>query len=117
MDDRIYELSKRIVNLVVPKRSVGVYRLGIKRRERFWLYYFGRSDTDLRRRLAQHVKDALFSHFSFETTETIFEAYRRECREWHMGIAQAKNFIHPRVPKGLPYRCVYCMLLGIQIVR
>lgn len=110
----VYRLSKDIVNRFVPRKTVGVYRLGVKERHGFRVRYFGRSDTNLRKRLLKHADERRFTYFSFEETSTILEAFRQECREWHM-MMKTENVIHPDAPKSLPYRCIYCMVLGAQI--
>ena len=110
MEIRVYNLKPLIIKQIVPKKSVGSYRLGIFSEEQFDVLYFGRSDTNLQRRLLQHSKDGKFSHFTFELTDSLLEAYRLECRDWHMKIPFAKNCTHPFAPKRLPYACPYCLV-------
>ena len=115
MEIRVYNLKPLIIKQIVPKKSVGSYRLGIFSEEQFDVLYFGRSDTDLRRRLLQHAKEGKFSHFTFEETNGLFDAFRQECRDWHMKILNTKNCIHPFAPKRLPYICPYCLIKKIFV--
>jgi len=106
---KVYDLKPCVVNKIVPKKSVGSYRLGILKKDKFEVLYFGRSDTDLNRRLLQHSKEAKFTHFTFEVADSLFHAFRQECRDWHMRISNSKNCVHPFAPKRLPYVCPYCL--------
>lgn len=71
--------------------------------------YVGRSDTDLRRRLLQHLSAGRFDWFAASLTQTANGAFYLECRGWHslrgLGI---RNLIHPASPAGLPIRCPFC---------
>jgi|TARA_Y100000310_G_C20683511_1_gene817540 hypothetical protein len=103
----LLKLCKPVVDGIVSNGLVGVYCLGEKSPKGFHVGYVGRSDTDLRRRLLQHVQSGKFSYFYFVQTETIFDAFRIECREWHR-FFELGNAIHPDAPKNLPYICPYC---------
>ncbi len=103
----ILNLCKPVVDRSVSKNSVGVYCLGKKTPKGFCVGYVGRSDTNLKRRLLQHVQNGKFSQFYFIPTKTIFDAFRMECREWHR-FFELSNVIHPDAPKNLPYICPYC---------
>ncbi len=91
----------------VSKNATGTYFLAKNVNSDIHLKYIGRSDTRLRERLLNHVKIGKYTHFSFQLTNTIYEAYRIECREWHNAI-DLDNKIHPKKPKNLNYRCPYC---------
>lgn len=106
----VHKLKPVEIKQLVPKKSVGSYRLGVFSDENLDVRYFGRSDTDLRRRLLQHAKEEKFSHFTFETANMLFDAFRQECRDWHMNISNIKNCVHPFAPKRLPYVCPYCLI-------
>jgi len=93
----------------IPKNTTGVYFLGIEINKNIHLKYIGRSDTRLRNRLLEHAKAKKYTHFSFQLTKTIFEAYRIECREWHNAI-DLDNRIHPKKPKKLGFKCPYCTI-------
>jgi hypothetical protein len=104
-----YKLKKKEVRQQVPKHSTGTYFLAIRSGEGYLIKYVGRSDTHLRQRLLTHVENNKYTHFSIEITNTIFEAFRLECREWHNSFP-LDNKIHPRKPKRLDYQCPYCTL-------
>ena len=78
-----FKLRKEEVRQRVPKHSTGAYFLAIKMGKNYRIKYVGRSDTHLRQRLLTHVSNKKYTHFSTEITDTIFEAFRLECREWH----------------------------------
>lgn len=94
----------------VPRNATGVYFLASKSDKGFIIKYIGRSDLRLRARLLQHAKVKKYEYFSFQITDTILEAYRIECREYHNAIPFLDNKIHPRKPKNLDYKCPYCNL-------
>ena len=102
-------LTEANVKNSFPKKTTGVYFLGYEKNRVFHIKYIGRSDTRLRSRLLDHLRNDNedYTHFSFELTDTILEAYRIECREWHNAI-DLDNKVHPRNPKKLNYRCPYC---------
>lgn len=102
-------MTKANVKNSVLKNAKGAYFLGNEKNGDFHIKYIGRSDTRLRSRLIDHVKNDNedYTHFSFEITDTILEAYRIECREWHNAI-DLDNKAHPKKPKNLKYRCSYC---------
>lgn len=106
---RYKRLTNANVNCSVPKNATGVYFLGYKRNRDFHIKYIGRSDTRLRSRLIDHARNDNedYTHFSFQITKTILEAYRIECREWHNAV-DLDNRVHPRKPRNLDYCCPYC---------
>jgi hypothetical protein len=92
----------------IPKNATGVYFLANGKIDTPLIKYIGRSDTRLRERLLDHFKRKKYSFFSFQITDTLLEAYRIECREWHNAI-DLDNKIHPKIPKNLSYKCPYCI--------
>jgi hypothetical protein len=112
----IRDLGSRDIVASVPKNATGVYYLGSLNNGEFILKYIGRSDTRLLNRLLDHAKKGCYTKFSFELTETIFHAYRIECREWHNDI-QLDNKVHPRAPKNLPYECPYCKKNKVRCLK
>jgi hypothetical protein len=102
-----YELCESNVLRIIPKNATGTYLLANKKNGCIYVKYTGRSDTRLQKRLLDHVKVGKYSYFTFFITETILEAYKIECREWHNAV-DLDNKIHPRKPKNLNYKCPYC---------
>ena len=79
----------------------GVYVLGREQSGTFSGLYVGRSDTDLKRRLAEHLpaREAnsfirLYApdRFHFQYTATAYEAYRMECSLFHSAQYRAYPF-------------------------
>lgn len=105
-----HSLDRKVIEQVVPRRAVGFYRLGTDENDEFRQEYFGRSDTDLRRRLNQHVTATEHTHFQVQPTRTILDAFKLECGEWHLPTTDTDNCIHPASPKGIDYECPYCLL-------
>ena len=112
---KFFRLTEKKVKEMVPKNATGVYFLANKINDQFVLKYVGRSDTKLRHRLLQHAKTKKYRYFAFQITETLLEAYRIECREYHNAV-DLDNKIHPRKPKNLDYKCPYCNT-GLTEVR
>lgn len=103
-------LDRKVIERLVAPRTVGFYRLGTVCNGTFERRYIGRSDTGLRRRLLEHAVDGRHTHFQAEPTETIYEAFRRECAAWHRANGELENVVHPAAPKFLGYTCPYCQL-------
>ena len=104
------ELTPNNVSQNVERQSKGSYQLGfIDPGGDFLPLYPGRSDTDVRRRLLEHARAAIFTHFRFFPTRRVKEAYLRECRDYHLLREQGiTNIIHPRRPRHLHYECPFC---------
>lgn len=102
------KLHKKTVCRVVPAASVGMYKLGTMMNGRFVERYFGRSDTDLRRRLQTHAITAQDTHFVFRLATSPYAAFRMECAYWHLDLPFARNRIHPAAPAGTWYQCPFC---------
>jgi len=107
MNEVIYKLTEAVVKTLFGKNIIGMYVLGDYEEDYFKVGYVGRSDTDIRKRLLQHSKNNEYDYFFAIPTDTIFEAYKLECREWHR-FFDINNSIHPDAPNNLPYKCPYC---------
>ena len=95
-----------IVSDAVPKGTVGVYRLWNKNNNNFVIKYFGRS-VDIRSRILKHSSKKDFTHFTFEETGDLEEAFRRECRDYHLEIPTVSNERHPGSTSS-ESQCTYC---------
>jgi len=104
-----YKLNIENIKKNIPNDSTGAYFLGYEKNKKFFIKYIGRSDTRLRSRLIDHVKneEEEYTHFNYQITKTLLDAYKIECREWHNDF-ELDNKIHPRKPKNLDYKCPYC---------
>lgn len=101
-------LDTGTIRRVVSKNAIGAYRLFKSVNGIIELAYWGRSDTSLRRRLQEHSRNGKYTHFVIETAESVYEAFRRECRDYHLRIPGIDNRMHPAPPKGSSYSCPYC---------
>ena len=89
------------VKLIAP----GTYVLGESDQGDFDIYYVGRSDKDVNRRLHKH-EDANFE-FMYEYYPSPKAAYFTECRLYHKYDPPA-NRKHPDRPDGTKLRCPVC---------
>jgi hypothetical protein len=103
-----HPLTRHRVREVVSKGQSGFYRLGYILDERFQTTYVGRSDTCLRRRLLDHVRERWQERFIVRPTLSRKEAYRLECLFYHLERAELGNKIHPGKPAGIETECPYC---------
>jgi len=104
-------LDTEAIDKTVSRYAIGAYRLYKETDSSIQLAYWGRSDTSLRRRLKEHARKGTYTHFTTEIAETIFEAFRRECRDYHLRIPDIDNQMHPSPPRNLPYSCLYCVAM------
>ncbi len=94
----------------------GVYVLGREQSGVFRGLYVGRSDTDLRRRLAEHLPareaNAFIrlhapDRFHFQYTATAHAAYGMECTLFHSAQYPASLF-HPDPGQNWDWECPVC---------
>jgi predicted GIY-YIG superfamily endonuclease len=94
----------------------GVYILGRERSGAFYGLYVGRSDMDLKRRLAEHlpgreanpfIRIYAPDRFHCEYTATASEAYRLECTLFHSARYPA-NLFHPDPGPHADWECPVC---------
>lgn len=101
-----------VVRMLVPSGMPGVYLLGrvTATDNSFVPRYIGRSDFNLRQRLANHEKLPLTTHFCFHPCESIEESFTRECFYWHALCDEPwlLNSIHPDSPSQTGLQCPYC---------
>lgn len=105
-----YSLAQERVRQDVTANEPGFYRLGTMVDGQFHPSYFGRSDTDIRRRLLEHAKKGWFTHFRIRPADSVKQAFEQECRDWHLHGEEMTNRIHPARPDGAEYGCPYCDL-------
>lgn len=103
----IYPLSERAIKEHTWPDWAGVYTLyntrdGPPR-------YVGRSDTDVRARLMDHVRKDEYSFFRVTHKKTPLDAWRREANLYHHHKSTLDNKRHPRPPEG--YSCPRCSKL------
>lgn len=107
----VYELNKDNINELVPE-EIGNYRLGFIYNGKFCVRYVGRDDTDVHRRLLEHVtaiangKEPLYyTHFRFVTQTCARNAYLQECEDYHNQNYELDNKIHPAKPDNTDWKC------------
>lgn len=104
-----HQLTALSISLGVPNNRVGYYTL---HDSALTVRYVGRSDTDLRRRLLEHLEDD-YTYFSFSFAATPQEAFHGECAEYHRNYYNPlDNEMHPDKPDALLY-CP-CPVCGAQ---
>jgi hypothetical protein len=79
----------------------------------FLVKYVGRSDTDIRNKLKNHLNDIRFGKikkFAFQYADSTDEAFERECVDYHKyGESQElMNGGHPGKPHGSYRKCPIC---------
>ena len=116
MGSNAYLFSQEIIEKNVPDNCFGNYALGYKNEQTgvFIVLYVGRSDTNLRKRLLDHLgEDKRFKHFKFIKQVDIRQAYLLECKNYHdFGGEDGKllNKVHPDCPSGYAINCPICAL-------
>ena len=107
----VYRLSKENVDAIVPE-SIGNYRLGYCEGNEFIVKYVGRDDTDIHRRLLEHVSKVKngeesedYKYFWFVEQTSSRNAYLRECKDYHNQNYELDNKIHPAKPDNTDWKC------------
>jgi hypothetical protein len=98
-----------VIDTEITQTSAGNYALGYLNDEnKFIVMYVGRSDTDLKARLKQHLdKHPKFKWSYASSSKTAFE---KECKNFHDfgGTEKLENDIHPDRPKNSNWKCPGC---------
>lgn len=107
-----YNLDNETIDNQVKNNRIGNYALGYyDKKNTFIVKYVGRSDTDLNRRLKEHVRDKFDQPlFKYSYATTVEEAYKKECKNYHDFKGGLLNDEHPKLPKGK--KCLYCSHVG-----
>ena len=112
MGNTMYTLDLDTINRLIGDGVIGNYALGLKTNNgSFMVKYVGRSDTNLKQRLIQHLSDEKkYPFFKYHVAQTIKEAYLWECKNFHDfgGEEYLDNKVHPAKPEGLKDTCPYC---------
>ena len=104
----VHRLTADGVNRHVPPEQLGVYKLGYLQRGTFPVYYVGRSDFDLPKRLMDHVREGRYKRFAFTCVQPAEDGYDLECALWHRYYGDLDNHIHPAIPHGYRKTCLVC---------
>jgi len=104
-----FPLDERTINKEVSGVSPGVYVLGPKKGETFYVHFVGRADTDVNAQLKEYI--GKYDRFKFDTSDTLETAFIKECQLYHdfqgpEGRLDNKN--HPERPQGTTWQCPKC---------
>ena len=107
-----YDFDAKSINNVVTSVSAGNYALGyLNKNNEFVVQYVGRSDSDVRERLLQHIGEK-YEAFKFSYATSPKAAFEKECKNYHdFGGEEGKlnNKIHPDIPNDSEScKCPYC---------
>lgn len=113
-----YPLTLQDIETRIKPGRIGNYAYGyINNNGAFIVKYVGRSDSDLHERIKHGLKDMeenpslKYERFKFSYAETIEEAYRKECQNYHDFKGDKgwlANKAHPSSPVGMELRCTIC---------
>ncbi|MEA1955124.1 MAG: hypothetical protein U9N02_01355 [Campylobacterota bacterium] len=72
--------------------------------------YIGRSDSDLKARLLNHVSNEQYKEFKYSYATSQKAAFKKECQNFHDfgGSKKLDNDIHPDRPNGSGLECPIC---------
>ncbi|MFQ5910859.1 MAG: hypothetical protein ACE5IJ_09105 [Thermoplasmata archaeon] len=102
-----YSLGERAVGDHTWSEHPGVYKLMMTRYGP--VRYVGRSDSDVRARLLQHVREGDYNYFWVVHESDPVAAFLRECRLWHRHRGTIDNDkVHPARPAGCREGCPTC---------
>lgn len=107
----VYALNSEEVKKRVESNKKGNYALGnIGEDGLFYVYYVGRSDTDLQTEIIARSSDfTQLSHFMYSYASSAEEAYKKECENYHdFNCPALLNKIHPDCPNGTSCHCPRC---------
>ena len=102
-----YPLTEKGINENVTRQSPGAYALGRSTNGIFHINYVGRSDSDLKKRLRDHIGEN--SEFKYEYYASSEEAFEKECDLYH-SFNPPRNKIHPAQPADSDWQCMICEL-------
>ena len=101
-------LNSAAIDAAVKGVGVGAYALGYMKGQTFEVHYVGRSDTDLKKRLKDHVLEP-YTVFKFGFLPNASAAFVKECELYHdFGMAALDNDKHPDAPKNSALTCPRC---------
>ena len=81
--------------------------LGHSANGKFYIDYVGRSDSDVKKRLHDHIGEN--SEFKYEYYASSEEAFDKECYLYHE-FQPPRNKIHPAQPADNDWQCMICGL-------
>ncbi len=105
-----WPLTNEGIDGAITRTAPGNYALGTSEADGLLkVSYVGRSDSDLNKRLKEHIGTHL--QFKASYASSIKEAFEKECRNWH-DFNPPENKLHPDRPEGKDWKCPCCKVFG-----
>ena len=105
-----FSLTEAEIDKQVAKKSPGNYALGeVRADKQFYVFYVGRADVDLNKRLKDWI--GKYTHFMFSYADSVQAAFEKECNNYH-DFNPPDNKIHPARPEGSKSKCPRCNVFG-----
>lgn len=102
-----YSFNENSINDTVTKTSAGNYALGYVDGNTFIVQYVGRSDSDVKERLLQHIGER-YEAFKFSYATSPKAVFEKECKNYH-DFNPRDNEIHPDRPSNsTSWKCPFC---------
>lgn len=101
----VYNFDSDTINAAITRKCCGNYALGYIEDDEFIVEYVGRSDSDVKGRLLNHIGED-YESFKFSYATSPKDAFRKECKNYHdFGGDEGKldNKIHPDRPNNSKY--------------
>lgn len=110
-----FPLTSESVARHAPEGVVGVYAMGFLTSSVFTVQAVGRSDSDLRGRLAELAQDGKYQSFKYLAANSVLDAFELECLLFHEfgGARHLDNASHPARPGEARWPCPHCTIYGI----
>lgn len=105
MTRRLLRLRPWLVRALIPANQIGTYLLYTDQGN---LFYIGRSDTDIQRRLVRHSTDRRGEYFTYDIHHTVTSAFDVECALFHIHADKLSNRLHPDRPDFHLVTCAFC---------
>ena len=101
-----FRLDPRTISVEITRTSAGTYALGEVRSDGgFYIYYVGRSDTDVGNRLLDHA--GKYPAFKYGYSSSPQAAFEKECELYH-NFGPPDNTLHPDRPKNSGWKYPHC---------
>ena len=106
----MHDYDSLTIRYKVLEERIGNFALGYSSDKGvFCPKYVGRSDSDLKVELQNHLQDKNHhSKFKFRYAESVTDAFHIECNHFHDFKNSLENEIHPDSPNGMYLTCPKC---------
>lgn len=106
----MYDYDSSTIQSKVVEERIGNFALGFFSDDgNFYPKYVGRSDSDLKVELQNHLQDkSHHSKFKFRYAKSITDAFHVECNNFHDFEKSLENKIHPDSPNYMNLKCLIC---------